>query len=90
MKSWFKKTAVLTAAAFLLLGLSLQAFAATPYDNYIFDGKDAVPAPPAATPSSSMRSHGHGYRGLENRRICSWGRTAACIWWIPATTGCCA
>ena len=38
MKSWFKKTAVLTAAAFLLLGLSLQAFAATPFDYYIFDG----------------------------------------------------
>ena len=66
MKSWFKKTAVLTAAAFLLLGLSLQAFAATPYDNYIFDGKDAVPAPPAATPSSSIDHTDMGTTALKN------------------------
>ena len=70
MKSWFKKTAVLTAAAFLLLGLSLQAFAATPYDNYIFDGKDAVPAPPPppppATPSSSIDHTDMGTTALKN------------------------
>ena len=64
MKSWFKKTAVLTAAAFLLLGLSLQAFAATPYDNYIFDGKDAVPAPPAPPPRDTLRPTALGAPGI--------------------------
>ncbi|HIW75007.1 MAG TPA: YIP1 family protein [Firmicutes bacterium] len=66
MKRWFKKAAAAAAAALLLAGLSLQASAATPYDNYIYDEEEVVPVPPAATPSASIDHTAMGTTALKS------------------------